>query len=112
MRALFIALLTAAVAIPSVALAQDQGLVGGRVGANLESISPTQPGSPSWARPYGSPERAPQERAGYAGAVAPGQVVPPSALVTQQWGGQGVAFVNGHRVQVDPSSGRITRVLN
>jgi hypothetical protein len=30
----------------------------------------------------------------------------------QQWGGMGIATVNGHRVQVDVNSGRIMRVLN
>ncbi|HEX9169638.1 MAG TPA: hypothetical protein VF886_12045 [Roseiarcus sp.] len=79
---------------------------------DLGSASPTQPGSPSWAHPYGAAQRPPQERAGYAGAVAPGPVVPESAPVTQRWGGSGVAFVNGHRVQVDPNTGRITRILN
>jgi hypothetical protein len=38
--------------------------------------------------------------------------VPENVPVTQQWGGMGTAFVNGHRVQIDPNSGRITRVLN
>ena len=112
MRTLPIALVAATLAIPSVGHSQDQGLVGGKVGSNLETPSPAEPSSPSWARPYGSPPRAPQERAGYAGSVTPGQVVRQNVPVTSQWGGAGIAFVNGHRVVVDPNSGRILRVLN
>jgi hypothetical protein len=39
-------------------------------------------------------------------------VAPQNTPVTHQWGGTGTAFVNGHRVVVDPNTGRITRVLN
>ncbi len=112
MRALSAVLVAAALSIPSAGYPQDQGLVGGKVGADVGSASPAQPGAPSWARPYGSPPRAPQERAGYAGSVSPGQVVPQSVPITQQGGGSGVAFVDGHRVAVDPNSRRIIRVLN
>ncbi len=113
MRALHLAVFAVMLAIPSVGYAQADGPVGGKVGANLESSSTLQPGSSLGAQPYGSrPPGPPQERAGYAGAVSPGQVVPHNVPVTQQWGGMGTAFVDGHRVLVDPSSGRIMRVLD
>ena len=35
----------------------------------------------------------------------PGQVVSRNMPITQQWGGMGIAFVNGQRVQVDLNSG-------
>ena len=112
MRALHLAAVAVMLAIPSVGYAQADGPVGGKVGPNLES-STTRPGSSLGAQPYGlRPPGPPQERAGYAGAVSPGQVVPNSTPVTQQWGGMGSAIVNGHRVQVDPSTGRIMRVIN
>jgi len=113
MRAVHLAVIGMLLAIPSVGHSQDQGLVGGKVGPNLESSSTAQPGSSLEAQPYGSrPPGPPQERAAYAGSVSPGQVVPHNTPVTQQWGGMGTAIVDGHRVQVDPSSGRIMRVLN
>jgi len=112
MRALHLAVIGAMLGFPSVGYSQADGPVGGKVGPGLESSSTAQPGTIG-AQPYGPrPPVPPQERAGYAGAVSPGQVVPQSAPVTQQWGGTGTAFVNGHRVQVDLNSGRITRVLN
>ena len=86
---------------------QDNGAVGGRVGADL-GTSPTQ--SAATRGPYGRP--APVGRpAGYAGAVTPGQVVPENVQVTPQPGGVGSAFIDGHRVLVDPSN-RILRVIN
>jgi len=112
MRSLKIALIVAALTIPFAAYSQDQGLVGGRVGANLDSSLPAQPGSSTSLEgnnPYGAPPRAPQERPGFAGAVSPGQVVPRNTPITQRWGETGIAFVNGQRVQVDLSSGRIVR---
>jgi hypothetical protein len=110
MRALHLAVIGALLAIPSTGQAQDNGLVGGKVGPGLES-SPALRGPNLGTRPYGTaPGAGPP--AGYAGAVVPGQVVPQSAPVTQRWGGFGTAFVNGHRVLVDPNSGRILRVLN
>jgi hypothetical protein len=112
MRALHLAVIAVMLAVPSVGFAQADGPVGGKVGPNLESSSTTQPGTSLGTPPYGRPPAPPQERAGYGGAVSPGQVVPHNTAVTQQWGGAGTAFVNGHRVQVDPSTGRIMRVLN
>jgi hypothetical protein len=110
MRALNIAVIGALLAIPSAARAQDDAPVGGKVGPNLES-SPAQRGSSLGAQPYGSALRA-GPPAGYAGAVAPGQVVPQSMPVAPRWDGLGSAFVDGHRVLVDPNSNRILRVFN
>ena len=111
MRALHLVVIGALLAIPSVAYSQADGPVGGKVGPNLESPSTTQPGASLGTQPYARPPGPPQERAGYAGSVSPGQVVPRNTPVTQQWGGMGTAIVGGHRVQVDPNSGRIMRVL-
>ena len=111
MRASSIAVIAAALAVPSVCHAQDQGLVGGKVGPNLgSSMSSGQSGSAAGA--YAPRTIAPQERPGFAGAVSPGQVAPRTTPVTQQWGGMGVSYVNGRRVLVDTASGRIARVLN
>jgi hypothetical protein len=112
MRTLPIALFAAAVAFPSLGYPQDQGKVGGPVGANLESPSSGQPGSPSGGGAYERPLPAPQEKPGYAGAVAPGQVAPRNTAVTPHAGGAGTAYVGGHRVLIDPSTNRITRILN
>ena len=112
MRTLPIAVVAGMLTISSPGFSQDQGLVGGKVGPGLKSSSPAQPGSSPGGNPYGAPPRAPQERPGFSGTVAPGQVVSPNTPVTQRWGGMGIAFVNGHRVQVDPNTGRIMRVLN
>ena len=84
------------------------GPVGGKVGSDL-GASPTL-SAPATRGPYGRP--APVGRpAGYAGAVTPGQVVPENVQVTPQPGGVGSAFIDGHRVLVDPSN-RILRVIN
>jgi hypothetical protein len=109
MRASHIAVLTAVLAIPSVAVAQQDGPVGGRVGSDL-SNSTTQSSPVPTARAYVAPN--PTGRtAGYAGAVTPGQVLPENVQVTPRPGGMGSAFVNGRRVLVDPSN-RILRVIN
>ena len=111
MRVSSIAVIAAVLTVPSVCHAQNQGLVDGKVGPNLESsLSSGQSGSAAGA--YAPRRIAPQERPGFAGAVSPGQVPPRTTPVTQQWGGTGIAFVNGHRVLIDTSSGRISRVLN
>jgi hypothetical protein len=113
MRALHLVAIAAMLAIPTVGYAQADGPVGGKVGPNLESSLPAQPGASLGTQSYGSrPPGPPQERAGYAGSVSPGQVVPHDTPVTQQWGGAGTAIVNGHRVKVDPNTGRIMRVIN
>ena len=111
MRVSHIAVLAAVLAIPSVAAAQQDGPVGGRVGSDL-STTTTQP-SPSIGagmRPYGGAS-AYGRPAGYAGAITPGQVVPDEVQVTPRPGGLGSAFIDGHRVLVDPSN-RILRVIN
>jgi hypothetical protein len=112
MRTLTIALVAATLTIPSVGYSQDQGLVSGKVGSDLQSPLTAQPGSPTWAHPYGAPVRATQEHAGYGGTVTSGQVVPETSPVIRQPGGIGSASVNGHRVLVDPNTNRIIRVLN
>jgi hypothetical protein len=110
MRALHLALIATVLAIPSVAYSQTDGPVGGRVGQDL-SASPTQSGPSAGARPYGSPSSEGRP-AGFAGAVAPGQVVPQTVPVMPRPGGMGSAFVDGHRVLVSPGSNRIIRVFN
>jgi hypothetical protein len=109
MRAFTIAVIAAVAAIPSVGYAQQDGPVGGRVGADL-STSPTPSGPSRGTGPWGSPA-AVGHPAGYAGAVTPGQVVPNDVQVTPRPGGMGSAFVNGRKVLVDPSN-RILRVIN
>jgi hypothetical protein len=99
-----------ALAIPSAVYSQDSGLVDGRVTPDLGTL-PTQP-SPSvgstgaYRRP---PEPGP--RAGFAGTVAPGQVVPENVPVMPRPDGSGNAFVDGRRVLVSPNSNRILRVI-
>jgi hypothetical protein len=109
MRPSQIALVAAVLAIPSASYAQQNGPVGGRVGSDL-STSPTQQGPSAGTRPYGAPP-AVGHPAGYAGAVTPGQLVPDNVQVTPRPGGMGSAFIDGHRVLVDPSN-RILRVIN
>ena len=109
MRASHIAFIAALLAVPSVAFAQQDGPVGGRVGSDL-STSPTAPSLSPGAGPYGGPS-AIGHHAGYSGAVTPGQLVPDNIQVTPRQGGIGSAFIDGHRVLVDPSN-RILRVIN
>jgi hypothetical protein len=109
MRASHFAVITAVMAIPSFAAAQQDGPVGGRVGSDL-STSTAEPGPAPTARAYAPPNRTGHE-AGYTGAVTPGQVLPENVQVTPRAGGMGTANVNGRRVLVDPSN-RILRVIN
>jgi hypothetical protein len=109
MRAFTIALIAALAAIPSVGYAQQDGPVGGKVGADL-SAPTTQPSPPPLVRPWGAPAPV-GHPAGYAGRVTPGQVVPDNVQVRPRPGGMGSAYVNGRKVLVDPS-GRILRVIN
>jgi hypothetical protein len=109
MRALHLAVMGSLLAIPSVCHSQDNGPVGSRVGPNLES-SPAQPGSSLGAPPNG-PLLSAGPTAGYTGSVTPGEVVPQNVPLTPHPGGFGSAFVNGHRVLVDPNSNRIIRVF-
>jgi hypothetical protein len=108
MRASHIAVIAAVLAIPSAGHAQQNGPVGGRVGADL-STSPTQ-SLPATRGPYGAPSPVGRP-AGFAGAVAPGQVVPEDVQVMPRAGGLGSAIIDGHHVLVDPSN-RILRVIN
>ena len=109
MRVSHIAVIAALFAIPAVAYAQQDGPVGGRVGSDL-STSTSQPNTLPSARAY-SPPSTSGHPAGYTGAVTPGQVVPDNVQVTPRPGGMGSAFIDGHRVLVDPSN-RILRVIN
>jgi hypothetical protein len=109
MRAFTIAVIAAMAAIPSVGYAQQDGPVGGKVGADLGATT-TQPSPSVGSRPWGAPATV-GHPAGYAGAVTPGQVVPEDVQITPRPGGMGSAFVNGRKVLVDPS-GRILRIIN
>jgi len=109
MRAAQIAVMAAMLAIPTAGYAQDSGAVGGKVGSDL-STSQTPQSGPATGAPYGAPP--PTGRtAGYGGSVAAGQVLPQGSAVMQRPGGVGSAFIDGHRVLVDPSSNRIIRVI-
>jgi hypothetical protein len=111
MRASHIAIIGALLAIPTVSYSQqDSGPVGGRVGADL-GASPAQPAPSAGSRPYAPPVTA-GPRAGYAGSIAAGQVVPQNVPITPRPGGMGSAFIDGHRVLVDPNTNRILRVFN
>jgi hypothetical protein len=109
MRASHFVLIAAVAAIPSVGSAQQDGPVGGRVGADL-STSPTQSAPSGGTGLWGAPSPV-GHPAGFAGAVTPGQVVPNDVQITPRPGGMGSAFIDGHRVLVDPSN-RILRVIN
>jgi hypothetical protein len=105
-----VALIAGALALSSPVYSQDSGLVGGMVGPDL-SVSTTQP-SPSIGTqgPYGRPIE-PGPRAGFAGTVMPGQVVPETVPVLPRQDGSGMAWVDGHQVIVGPNSNRISRVV-
>jgi hypothetical protein len=109
MRASHIGIFAAVLAIPSIGYAQQDGPVGGKVGADL-STTPTQQSPSAAARGYSAPSPI-GHQAGYTGAVTPGQVVPENVQVTPRPGGMGSAFINGQKVLVDPSN-RILRVIN
>jgi hypothetical protein len=110
MRAFTIAVLAGTLAIPSVAHAQQDGPVGGKVGSDLGTSTTQQPGSAPSTQPYGIPNPN-GHAAGFSGSTAPGQVLPDNVQVTPRQGGNGTAYVNGHRVIVDQSN-RILRVIN
>jgi hypothetical protein len=109
MRVSHIVLIAAVLTIPSVGYAQQDGPVGGKVGADL-SIAPTQASPSAAARGYSAPPTV-GHPAGYTGAITPGQVLPEDVRVLPRPGGMGSAFIDGHRVLVDPSN-RIVRVIN
>jgi hypothetical protein len=110
MRASHVAIIAAVLVISSAAFAQQDGPVGGKVGADASTSSLPSTSLGAGLRPYGGAS-AYGHPAGYTGAVTPGQVVPDEVQVTPRQGGMGSAFVNGHRVLVDPSN-RILRVIN
>jgi hypothetical protein len=82
------------------------GPVGGLVGPGGSS-SLGQP-RPSRGSPYGS---APQggSLAGSTGSITAGQVVPRNVPITNQYGGTGIAYINGQRVIVDTNTNRVLR---
>jgi hypothetical protein len=110
MRTSHIAVVAAALAIPTLGYSQDNGPVGGKVGSDL-GTSPTQRGPSVGSRPYRTP-LTPGPRAGYSGTITPGQVVPQNVPITPQTGGNGSAYIDGHRVLVDPNTNRVLRVFN
>jgi hypothetical protein len=114
MRASHIGVIAALLAIPTVAYPQqDNGPVGGMVGPGGSSSLAPSPGQPrpSLGSPYGTPPSG-GPRAGYSGNITAGQVVPQNVPITPRPGGMGSAFINGHRVLVDPNTNRIIRVFN
>ena len=109
MRASYVALIVAVLAIPSAAHSQDSGLVGGRVGSDL-STSSTPPTNGLQGGAYRRPPD-PGPRAGSSGMVMPGQIVPESVPVFTRPDGSGNAFVAGQHVIVNTNSNRILRVV-
>jgi hypothetical protein len=110
MRVSHLALIVTVLASSSAAYSQDSGQVDGRVGSDLNT-SPMQ-SNPSLGSvgPYHRPPE-PGPRAGYSGAVLPGQVVPGNVFIYTRPDGSGSAFVDGHPVIVSPNSNRIVRVV-
>jgi hypothetical protein len=104
------AIIAGLLAVSSTGHSQDSGLVSGRVGQDASTS--TTSGVPSvgplggYARP-----RDAGPRAGFAGTVAPGQVLPPDVPTTLRQDGSSSALVNGHRVIIGPNSDRIVRVV-
>jgi hypothetical protein len=95
-------------------LQQGNGSVGGSVGGPVGGLvgpggssSLGQP-RPSRGSPYGS---APQggSLAGSTGSITAGQVVPRNVPITNQYGGTGIAYINGQRVIVDTNTNRVLR---
>ncbi len=113
MRILSIAVIAAALAIPSAGYSQENGPVGGRVGANGE---PTlgSPSPPSSTSPYGTPlSTSPNGTQSFVGYPAgPGSEAPNHLVTTPVPGGWVSAIVNGHSVIIDPTTNVILRVLN
>jgi hypothetical protein len=101
MRTLSIAVIAAALAIPSVGYSQDERTIGGPIGPTLGSAGPVPPsGSPSGAQPF----------VGY--PAGPGSEAPNNLVTTPVPGGLVSAIVNGHNVIIDPTTNVIVRVLN
>jgi hypothetical protein len=95
--------------LSAAAYSQNSGLVDGRVGADL-STSPTQSAPTGSMGAYRRPPE-PGPRAGFSGAIMPGQIVPQNVPVFTRPDGSGSAFVDGHPVIVSPNSNRIVRVV-
>jgi hypothetical protein len=111
MHASRLVLIAAVLTFPSAAAySQDSGQVDGRVGPDLNSspmqTSPSMGSTGAYHRP---PEPGP--RAGFSGAIMPGQIVPQNVPVFTRPDGSGSAFVDGHPVIVSPNSNRIVRVV-
>ena len=113
MRTLSIAVIAAALAAPSVGYSQENGPVGGRIGANgepaLGSPSPSSSTSPYGTPPSTSPSGA-QPFVGY--PAGPGSEAPANLVTTPVPGGLVSAIVGGHNVIIDPTTHVIVRVLN
>jgi hypothetical protein len=113
MRTLPIAVIIAALATPSLGYPQENGPVGGRIGANGE---PTlgSPSPSSSASPYGTPPPATpygtQPFVGY--PAGPGSEAPANLVTTPVPGGLVSGIVGGHSVIIDPTTNVIVRVLN
>jgi hypothetical protein len=86
----------------NVVLQQDNGPAGGMVRPQGSS----EPRPSLLGSPYGPPP------AGLVVGTMPGQVVPQNVPVMPRPDGTGTAWVNGHRVLVNPNTNRILRVFN
>ena len=113
MRTLSIAVIAAALATPSPGYSQENGPVGGRIGANgeptLGSPSPSSSMSPYGTAPSATPYGT-QSFVGY--PAGPGSQAPPNLVTTSVPGGLVSGIVGGHRVIIDPTTNVIVRVLN
>jgi hypothetical protein len=110
MRVPHLVLIAGLMAIPSAGQSQDSGLVTGRVGQDASTSTTSAVPSVGFQGGYARPlDFGP--RAGFAGAVTPGQVLPRNVPVMIRPDGSGAAIVNGHRVIVGPNSDRIVRVV-
>ena len=113
MRTLSIAVIAAALAIPSLGYSQENGPVGGRIGANGEpTLGSSSP--PSFTSPYGTPpSNSPYGTQSFVGYPAgPESEAPANLVTTPVPGGMVSAIVGGHNVIIDPITNVITRVLN
>ncbi len=111
MRTLSIAVI-AALATPSLGYSQENGPVGGRIGANGEPASGS-PSPSSSTSPYGTPPTSPSGAQPFVGYPAgPGSEAPSNLVTTPVPGGLVSAIVGGHNVIIDPTTHVIVRVLN
>ncbi len=112
MRTLPIAVVAGMLTISSPGSRRTRDWSGARSGQVLNCRRRRNPRFLPGGNPYGAPPASAAGTPWLLGYRRAGQVVSPNTPVTQRWGGMGIAFVNGHRVQVDPNTGRIMRVLN